>query len=99
MLLTSELRKRHQEHSREFKVTAKRLADFLSSVEVEEAVLSQRLRDLESKNIYNSTEKGALKFARPVEQITDNQNITSLPSSEKKVYKINIDELEEYEEF
>ena len=52
MLAAAELRERSRSHSREFQVTAKRLADFIASVEAEEALLLQRLRDSAGKRIH-----------------------------------------------
>ena len=51
MLATAELRKRNQRHTRQFAVTARRLADFLASLEAEEALLEQRLRDAEARDV------------------------------------------------
>jgi transposase InsO family protein len=45
MIAAAELRKRSQDHSRQFTLTARRLADFVASVEAEEAILIQRLQD------------------------------------------------------
>jgi putative transposase len=50
-LASEELRKRRQNHSRQFEITAKRLAEFLESVEVEETILVQRLSDLETRTL------------------------------------------------
>lgn len=50
-LASTELRRRHQCHSQEFEVTARKLAEFLASVESEEALLLQRQRDRESRNV------------------------------------------------
>ncbi len=50
-LASTELRRQGQRHSQEFEVTAKKLAAFLASVESEEALLLQRLRDRESRNL------------------------------------------------
>jgi putative transposase len=50
-LATEELRKRLQNHSGQFQVTAKKLAAFLESVEIEESVLAQRLADLEARGL------------------------------------------------
>ena len=52
MIATAELRKRSQDHSREFKVTARRLADFVASVEAEESLLVQRLQDAAARRIH-----------------------------------------------
>ncbi len=51
MLATQELRRRYHNHSAAFAVTARHLAEFLQSVEAEEALLTQRLSDLESREI------------------------------------------------
>lgn len=51
MLATTELLRRHRSHAASFNVTARRLAEFLESVEGEELVLTQRLRDRESRSI------------------------------------------------
>lgn len=47
MLATAEMRRRQQLHGQRFIVTAHRLADFLASVEAEEALALQRRRDQE----------------------------------------------------
>ncbi len=44
-LATAELRRRNQRHAQQLTITARKLADFLVSVEAEEALLEQRLRD------------------------------------------------------
>jgi hypothetical protein len=51
MLATTELHRRHRENSSTLAITARRLAEFLQSVEAEESLLTQRLRDRESQNI------------------------------------------------
>jgi hypothetical protein len=50
MIAAAELRKRSQDHSREFKVTARRLADFIASIEAEESLLVQRLQDAAARD-------------------------------------------------
>ncbi len=50
-LASAELRRRYQCHSQGFEITAKKLAEFLASVESEEALLLQRQRDREVRNI------------------------------------------------
>ncbi len=56
MLATAELRQRHQRHTRQFAITARQLADFLASLEAEEALLEQRQRDTEAKDVLTLTE-------------------------------------------
>jgi putative transposase len=51
MLATNELHQRRRNHSADFTVTARQLAEFLQSVEAEEKLLAQRLRDWESKDV------------------------------------------------
>jgi len=50
-LVSEELRKRSENHSGHFLITARKIAEFLESVEVEEAILIQRLSDLESRSL------------------------------------------------
>ena len=50
-LATVELRRRHQRHAQQGAVTARQLADFLASVEAEEALLEQRLRDAAVRDV------------------------------------------------
>jgi len=59
MLATTELHRRHRNHAGSFNVTARRLAEFLESVEAEELLLTQRLRDGESRPIRLETIAGA----------------------------------------
>jgi len=51
MLATAELRRQHQGRGRRLRITARRLADFLVSVEAEEVLLEQRLRDAETRDV------------------------------------------------
>jgi putative transposase len=50
-LATQELRSRHQDHARQFKTGGKQLAEFLQSVEADEALLTQRLRDRDGRHL------------------------------------------------
>jgi hypothetical protein len=45
MIAGNELRRRRQSHSRRLAITAKKLAGFLRSVEADELLMAQRLRD------------------------------------------------------
>ena len=51
ILATTELLRQRRNHSSSFHITAQRLAQFLESVEAEEVLLTQRLRDRESLTI------------------------------------------------
>jgi transposase InsO family protein len=53
-LATMELRRRHQCHAQHFTVTARKLAEFLVSLEAEEALLEQRLRDAALREVLAS---------------------------------------------
>ncbi len=50
-LATMELRKRNQLHGHQFTITARKLADFLTSLEAEELLLEQRLKDIEAREM------------------------------------------------
>jgi hypothetical protein len=54
MLASSEIRRRQQCHSRGLAVTAKKLGTFLHSVEADEVLLIQRLRDREAQTTRNT---------------------------------------------
>jgi putative transposase len=54
MIASNELRRRQQSHSRGLVITAKKLAGFLRSVEADELIMAQRLRDQEAQATRNS---------------------------------------------
>lgn len=56
-LATAELRKRNHLHGQQFTITARKLADFLTSLEAEELLLEQRLRDAEAREMCTSKEQ------------------------------------------
>lgn len=56
-LATAELRKRNHLHGQQFTITARKLADFLTSLEAEEFLLEQRLRDAEAREMSTSKEQ------------------------------------------
>lgn len=57
-LASAELRRRNQRHAQQLTITARKLADFLASVEAEEALLEQRLRDAAVKDVLVGLEGG-----------------------------------------
>lgn len=57
-LASIELRKRFSNHAQQSKVSAKNLAEFLASVEAQEALLKQRSRDVEVKEVFGIIEGG-----------------------------------------
>jgi hypothetical protein len=54
MIASNELRRRQQSHSQGLVITAKKLAGFLQSVEADEVLMAQRLRDQEAQAARNS---------------------------------------------
>ena len=50
-LATSELRKRQRKNNKQSKISAKKLAEFISSIEAEEILLEQRLHDTEASDV------------------------------------------------
>jgi transposase InsO family protein len=54
-LASQELRQRQLNHSRQFSLTARKLAAFLSSLEAEEVLLAQRLQDMAMKGVIPPT--------------------------------------------
>ncbi len=50
-LVTAELKQQQRQHTRRFSITARRLAEFLDSVEAEEVLLEQQLRDAEGRRM------------------------------------------------
>jgi putative transposase len=77
MLATTELHRRYHNHSVGFAITARRLAEFLQSVEAEETLLTQRLRDRENRTIRmgitgaenSAAVVGQAAPARPIERV------------------------------
>ena len=69
MIAGREILKRRQEHSRRGGITARRLADFLISIESEEVLLQQRLRDRESAAARNGIEPAGQAVGQdPIQQ-------------------------------
>jgi putative transposase len=77
MLAADELRRRYKQHSRQFNVTAKKLAQFLESVESEEVLLQQRIADREGRTILSLINNNSV----PPEIITPNHSSSSTHSS------------------
>jgi len=105
MLATAELRKRKQNHVHQSTITARKLADFLASVEAQEVLLSQRLHDAEAKNVFAVIEgdlaahDGYRQLSRS-DIIFNNSNETR-ESENQSAWNapISPDELELYEDY
>jgi putative transposase len=59
MLATQELRKRQRQHARQRGLSAKAIGNFLQSLEAQEILLTQRLRDLQARATRPESEQGA----------------------------------------
>jgi transposase InsO family protein len=94
MLAAAELRQQHRQHGRHFALTARQLAAFLDSVEAEEVLLQQRLRD------------AAGRAVRTAEHATmDVEESSSLPThihpveNDQDITDDDVDQFTEYEDF
>jgi putative transposase len=94
MLATTELRKRSQNHASQFAVTAKKLANFLASIEAEESLRVQRSQDREAKSVLTTSEGGLANVNRPaIKGSSDQQDVA------ERVTPATSDELTVYEEY
>jgi putative transposase len=92
MLASSEIRRQQQRHSQGLVVTAKRLGSFLNSVEADEALLMQQLRDREARTTRDSmanvsarppcSEEGEREESQP----NDNSVEPEAPVMEDEIY-------------
>lgn len=111
-IASTELRKRHQNHAREAAVTAKRLADFLASAQAHEAILMQRLHDLEARDVFAGMGGYQMQAPGRARETTESMSIPSSsaqqngPKGKQMADEQEIDEddedledLEEYEEY
>lgn len=98
MLSSVELRRRRQQHQHHASVTAGRLAEFLNSVEADEAVALQRLRAAATKKA--TRRKGGRAGGAPPPQATTLQEPqVSSESLRLTEYTARPDLLEVYEEY
>ena len=74
-MASEELRKRRQNHSGQFAITAKKLAEFLESVELEEEILIQRLSDLEAWTLAVQSEAATIEPTVPGRESAPPSNI------------------------
>jgi putative transposase len=100
LIATKELRAQKTNHSRQFTVSAKRLADFLQSVAVEEASLMQRLRDAESRKACGSRNPSPDRLPERVANQSDSQEVADRSSeSLSDIAAEEAQTLEVYEDF
>lgn len=67
MLASAELHKRHQQHRQHATLTARQLADFLASLEAEELLLEQRLRDAQAREARGDATRPGMEGAPKAE--------------------------------
>lgn len=101
MIATAELRRRQSLHSKGFTLSAKKLADFLKSVEAEEVLLTQRLMDNETRraNTFSAIDPNAAS-PRPQQEMLD-QNVGAVQAPSwvpvlSQAVSNELDLLEEY---
>ena len=66
LLATAELRRRAQQHTAQFTVTAKKLADFLTSTAGDRFLSTQRARDREAKDVLASMQGASMDASCPL---------------------------------
>jgi hypothetical protein len=101
MIATKELRALKNSHSQQFTISAKKLADFLESVEAEEALLMQRLHDAEGLKVLNKINNGPSTI-EPIEaqSVSDPESRSDRgPSEETVATEDETETLEVYEDF
>lgn len=96
MLATAELRKNAQAHASQFIITAKRLAEFLISVEAEEKLFTQRLQDREGQSVLSGLPPRR-EVMLPSDQESHNPSESATPRATGAV--TNRAELSVYEEY
>lgn len=102
-LLTNELRKSHSQNNKQSKISAKKLAEFLSSVEAEEILLEQRLHDAQALDVFQIIDGGKTQSEKVTDIQAHKQKKTLLehPQDSQESINQNIDtpSLVVYEEF
>lgn len=93
-LATAELRKRNQLHGQQFTITARKLADFLSSLEAEELLLEQRLRDAEARDMLTPKEQPI-----PIQTASLSEKEPHFVASSKQEAQATDETLDIYEDF
>jgi putative transposase len=100
MLATKEMRRRRQCHTGQLNITATKLAEFLESVEAEEALLRQRATDREARGIWAQINGGT--EIRPAESDNDSRPesaVTDAPDPRPTPEPSVTIDLESYGEF
>lgn len=93
MILSSELKKRYQQHSKHFTITARKIADFLTTTQADEVLLSQQLKDKEAKIVLKLIEGGQFK------SVTINKESSQAQELKEVEQAIDYSKFQRYEEF
>jgi putative transposase len=81
-LATTELRKRQGKNNKQSKISAKKLAEFLSSIEAEEILLEQRLHDTEAIDILQVINGGKTESPK-ITYISEHQTFKPVVQSDQ----------------
>ena len=112
-IASAELRKSQQNHGQGTSVTAKRLADFLASTEAHEVVLTQRLHDLETRDVLTRMGGYHMLPGEPEQMLFDDMPSVSSPGHAQDAGGVlraptepfqddeeeDLEDLDEYEEY
>ncbi|WP_107670688.1 DDE-type integrase/transposase/recombinase [Cyanothece sp. BG0011] len=99
-LATKELIKRFSNHQKKSKVSAKKLAEFLTSVQAEEVLLQQRQRDMEAKDVFQVINGGHANQNPIFSSIATDVASSTLTDTTSSIAEDTLpDNLEIYEEF
>ena len=79
-LASSEIRKRNQNHTKNNKISAKKLANFLASAEAQEALFKQRTNDLETQQVLQIVEGKVKPLSQHQNQTIQQQEVESKSS-------------------
>jgi DNA mismatch repair ATPase MutS len=90
-LATAQLQKRYSNHTKQLKIRAKKLAEFLATAEAEEVLLEQRLRDAQVTEVFQVIERklpssfieSQSNLKEPTRDSTNDDQFLSLQSKEK----------------
>ena len=102
MLATAELRRRAQQHTGQFAVTAKKLADFLASAEGEHVLRVQRAKDREAKDILTTIQvsQGQMSGNTALSKgAAPNAKVSVSLVGERPAKTLSLDELTIYDEY
>lgn len=99
MLASSELRKRQSRGGSVFNASAKKLAAFLTSVEAQETLLAQRLRDLETKKVLSAIDGENFLSHDPRSAATSAAESFPADSEQAPPAMIQLDEPELYSDY